>query len=192
MRIVEIVKKLISDGELQSTKQWTKTSSDEGARTKRARKGEKEAKEAEKAAKDLGVWDEFYGSGQKGNRQGDAGGKGKGQGKGKGGDAKDGEDVLGAMILKRQRDSEGGLDALAEKYARIEEEERERKKGKKGGGKRKSDSCGGGNGSAAVSAGRAFAHRDTNIATQPPTDEEFEALQAKMFGKKGSGKGVRA
>jgi DnaJ family protein C protein 9 len=48
------------------------------------------------------------------------------------------ENGLAALILRRQKDREGGLDRLAEKYRKIEEEERAKKvKGKKGKGKGK-------------------------------------------------------
>ena len=118
---------MISDGKLSSTKKWTTTSTDDKARAGRVKAAERAAKEAEKAAEELGIWDEFYGSGHKGVR------KGKGTGKGKENDGDNG-DGLAAIILKRQREREGGLDALEEKYRRLEEEERQRKrtKGKRG------------------------------------------------------------
>jgi DnaJ family protein C protein 9 len=77
------------------------------------------------------VWDEFYGSGEKGGRKTNGKANGKGKENEVGGDGADG---LAAMIVKRQREREGGLNALEEKYRRIEEEEREKKraKGKKG------------------------------------------------------------
>lgn len=125
---------------MESTKLWVKTSKDASAFKARGKKAGREAKEAEQAAKDLGVWDEFYGSGTKGKRNGqDEDGstteaKGKGKGKKEGG-GEGGEDGLAALILKRQRDREGGLNALAEKYKKIEDDAREKKKAKKGGKK---------------------------------------------------------
>jgi DnaJ family protein C protein 9 len=135
-RLIGSINELISSGKLKSTKTWARTSTDEKSRAKREKAGKKEAREAEEAAKELGVWDEFYGSGTKGTRKGDEKSSGKKDKK----DKKDkkneetegGEDKLAALILKRQRQREGGLDALAEKYRRIEEEEREKKKAKKG------------------------------------------------------------
>ena len=156
-RLVTLIDSLIRSGELQSTKKWEKSSKDKAAQEKRKKQGEKEAKEAEMAAKELGVWEEFYGSGGKGKRKGDD--KGKANGKGSG------EDGLAALILKRQKDREGGLDALADKYAKMEEDERAKKKAKRGKGKKE-----GVNG------------------TKEMTDEEFAALQAKMFGDKDQAK----
>lgn len=118
-RFVSIVSSLIDDGTLKSTSKWKKTSTDEAARGKRRRAADRAAKEAEKAAKELGVWDEFYGSGSKGKRQGDKAAK------------DDSEGALQALIVKRQREREGGLAALEEKYKLIEEEERARKRAKK-------------------------------------------------------------
>ena len=43
---------------------WTKEKKDEQGKKKRKRAGEKEAKEAEEVAREMGVWDEFYGSGK--------------------------------------------------------------------------------------------------------------------------------
>ncbi|ODN83563.1 hypothetical protein L202_01683 [Cryptococcus amylolentus CBS 6039] len=152
-RFVTLINELIDEGELDSTPKWKKTSTDEKARAKRAKAGEKAAKEAEKAAKELGVWDEFYGTGAKGKRQGD---REKEEGGG-------GDGSLQALILKRQRDREGALDAMEEKYRKLDEEARATKKAKKGKGKKED-------------------------AGEPPelSEADFEALQAKMFGKKDS------
>lgn len=126
-RFVKLVNGLIASGTLKSTKKWQSTSTDAAASVKRRKAGEREAKEAEETAKELGVWDEFYGSGSKGKRQSE-GKKGKGKAA-EGGDG--GEDALQSLILKRQRDRAGAMDALEEKYKKIEEDERERKKTKK-------------------------------------------------------------
>lgn len=126
---METINRIISSGTLQKTKKWTNTSTDNSAKAKRGKAASKQAKEAEEAAKELGVWDEFYGTGKKGKRQGD---KGKNVSEGD-----SGESGLQALILQRQKDRSRGLDALAEKYAKIEEEEKARRKA--GGKKRKSD-----------------------------------------------------
>ncbi|RSH82293.1 hypothetical protein EHS25_006003 [Saitozyma podzolica] len=70
-RLIGSINELIAGGKLKSTKTWVRTSTDEKSRAKREKAGKKEAREAEEAAKDLGVWDEFYGSGTKGTRKGD-------------------------------------------------------------------------------------------------------------------------
>lgn len=122
-RYITIINDLISQKKLTETPLWKKTSTDVDARAKREKKAAKEAKEAEALAKELGLYDKP----KKGKRKSDSNAKD---------DAGDGEDALAAMILRRQKDREGGLDRLAEKYAKIEEEERARKKGKKSKGKK--------------------------------------------------------
>ncbi|KIJ44412.1 hypothetical protein M422DRAFT_779483 [Sphaerobolus stellatus SS14] len=115
-RFVEIIKGLIEAGELESTAAWKKGLKDAKGRATRKKKGEKEAKEAEEAAKELGVWDEFYGSGKEGNR------KTKGKGKGKKDDGDDGEDALKALIQARGKQRlDGFMDSLAAKYGAAEE-----------------------------------------------------------------------
>ncbi|WVR09421.1 hypothetical protein IAU60_006488 [Kwoniella sp. DSM 27419] len=160
-RLIAKINELITSGELERTAKWTKTSTDTAAKTKRAKRGEKDAKEAEAAAKELGVWEEFYGSGKKGKRMGDDKAD---EGKGK---EQDGEGALQALILKRQRDRQGGLSALEEKYKKIEEEARAKKKAKKGKGGVKDMA--------------------SDEGVPGISDADFEALQAKMFAKKGGG-----
>ncbi|KAI9637627.1 uncharacterized protein MKK02DRAFT_43553 [Dioszegia hungarica] len=175
-RLIGLVEDLISSGKLERTKAWTKSSKDQTAAKARGKKASKEAKEAEQAAKELGVWDEFYGNGEKGKRNGNGGteeaGKGKGKGKAKGKEAGGGEDALAALILKRQRDRDGGLDAMAAKYARMEEDAREKKRAKKG--------------------GKATKEQEQENEEPPEiSDADFEALQAKMFGGKGGAAGSK-
>ncbi len=139
-RFITSFNDMIKSGKLESTKKWTTTSTDEKARAKRVKAADRAAMEAEKAAKELGLWDDFYGSGEKGGKKGDGMGRGKGKGKeneGEGEGVGGREDGLAGIIAKRQREREGGLSALEEKYRRMEEEERERKRAKgKGKGKR--------------------------------------------------------
>lgn len=122
-RFIKIINDMISSKRLKATASWKKSSTDEKARAKRGKAAAKAAVEAEAHAKELGVWDEFYGNGKKGKRKSDASA-----------DKAEGEDALAALILRRQKEREGGLDRLAAKYARIEEEERAKKRGKKGKG----------------------------------------------------------
>jgi DnaJ family protein C protein 9 len=96
------------------------------ARATRKKKGEKEAKEAEGMAKELGVWDEFYGSGKEGKRRG----KGKEKKKDDGEEDADGEAALKALIQGRQKKMGGFFDSLAAKYA-TEPEAKGKGKGKK-------------------------------------------------------------
>jgi DnaJ family protein C protein 9 len=123
-RFIKSINSLIDSNTLKATPTWKKTSTDDKASKKRAEKAIKSAQEAESHAKELGIWDEMFGTGKKGKRKSDA--------------KDEGEDGLAALILRRQKDREGGLDRLAEKYRKIEEEERAKKvKGKKGKGKGK-------------------------------------------------------
>lgn len=170
-RLITTINNLIESGALSKTKNWTTTSTDKSAKAKRGKAASRQAKEAEEMAKELGVWDEFYGTGKKGKRQGDKEGEGSGEG------------GLQALILQRQKDRAGALDAMEAKYAKIEEEEKARRKSS--GKKRKSD--------ARVSLSSARDRREgvMLIHQEDPgemDDAAFEALQAKMFGKKEEGK----
>ena len=78
-RFIVIVSKLIQEGTLPLLPEWESSTKDEKAKLVRKKQGQKEAKEAEELAKELGVWDEFYGSGKAGTRKGKGGGKGKGK-----------------------------------------------------------------------------------------------------------------
>jgi len=124
-RLSGIINTLISDGDLESTKRWLASSTDANARSKRGKAAARQAKEAEQTARELGVWDEFYGDGKKGARQG----------------RKSEEGGLQALIRQRQKDRAGALDAMEEKYARMEAEEKAKKQVK--GKKRKSDAVSG-------------------------------------------------
>jgi len=128
-RFIRLITNLIKSGDLTSTPTWGKSVKDETARLKRKKKSAKEAEEAEALAKEIGVWDEFYGGGkpadnsikkQKGKRKADAG---------------DGEEddvsALQALILKRKKNMEGFFDSLAAKYAESEPSARPGGSGKK-------------------------------------------------------------
>ncbi|QRV87702.1 DnaJ domain protein [Ceratobasidium sp. AG-Ba] len=112
-RLVALVNDMIDAGELQRLPSWTSAIKDRKAQNARRKKGEKEAKEAEEAARELGVWDEFYGSGKAGKRRG----KGKGTATSK--DDPEGEDhsALKALIQSKAKKMDSFLDSLAEKYA---------------------------------------------------------------------------
>ncbi|KAG8217504.1 hypothetical protein J3R82DRAFT_5652 [Butyriboletus roseoflavus] len=132
-RFIHILSKFIVEDQLPDLPLWRSTSSDEKAKLVRKKQAEKEANEAEELAKELGVWDEFYGSGKVGARKGKGKHKEKEKEKEKEkDDAGDEEDVsaLQALILQRQQARNGFLDNLAAKY--MEEEETSRKKGAKG------------------------------------------------------------
>ena len=112
-RIINVVKKLIKSKTIASLPKWEADVKDEKAKKTRKKRGQQEAVEAEEAAKELGVWDEFYGSGSKGKRGGGGGKK------------KDQDDTanLQALIQKRATNRNTGsfLDNLASKYGALED-----------------------------------------------------------------------
>lgn len=63
-RLVALVNGAIAARELKATGLWRSSSTDEAAAKKRAAGDRAEAAEAEAHARELGVWDEFYGSGK--------------------------------------------------------------------------------------------------------------------------------
>jgi DnaJ homolog subfamily C member 9 len=132
-RIISLVKKLIKSKTIKSLPKWEADIKDEKAKKARKKRGEQEAVEAEGAAKELGVWDEFYGSGSKGKRG--AGKKGKG--------AEDQTANLQAVIQKRaaSRNTGSFLDNLAAKYGVLGEDPMEMdtnpRKGKAAKGRKK-------------------------------------------------------
>lgn len=121
-RFIVLITDLIAKGELPHLPAWETSVKDEKSRLVRKKQGEKEAKEAEKLAKELGVWDEFYGSGKAGAR------KGKGNGKKEDPEEED-HSALQALILKKRKNMDGFFDSLASKYA--EPEPKGKGKGKK-------------------------------------------------------------
>ncbi|KAH6918597.1 DnaJ domain-containing protein [Coprinopsis sp. MPI-PUGE-AT-0042] len=113
-RFVMTISSLIAKGELSSTKVWEKSVKDEKAKLARKKAGEKEAQEAEDLARELGVWDEFFGSGKPTQRK--KAGKGK---KAEKQDEEEEEDVsaLQALIRKKQeKGMDSFFDGLAAKY----------------------------------------------------------------------------
>ena len=176
-RFVIAISDLIAKGELSATVTWTASSKDEKAKLVRKKQADKEAKEAEGLAKELGVWDEFYGSDKAGPR------KGKGKKKAKRGEAGDGEEdeedhsALQALILKKRQNAGAFLDNLAAKYA--EPEPRTKK------GKQKNDASvdGGPDGESP----RKRKGRDADSDPKEIDDDEFEKLQQTLFRDKGKG-----
>lgn len=149
-RFVKAINDAIADGHLDALAAWKKTSTDKKAREARARKAKKEEKEAESAAREMGVWDEFYGDGK-------ASGKGKRGTKRK--DAGEEKDVSGlaALIAKRQTSRASAFDALLEKYGGGAEGDDEvvefsgKRRGKTSKGKRGKEEANGGTGELPVS-----------------------------------------
>ncbi|KAG6335360.1 hypothetical protein ID866_3723 [Astraeus odoratus] len=130
-RFIRIISDLILEGELPDLPFWRSSSKDEKAKLIRKKQGEKEAEEAEELARELGVWDEFYGSGKAGPR------KSKGKAKSTQSEHVDGGDhsALQALILQKQKARNSFLDNLAAKYTTLEESSKS--KGGKGKKRRK-------------------------------------------------------
>lgn len=168
-RFIVLISDLITEDALPILDTWQTSVKDEKAKLVRQKQGQKEAQEAEKLAKELGVWDEFYGSGNQGER--------KGKGKGKKKEADDDEDdedhsVLQALILKKkQKNMNNFFDSLAAKYSEPQPEGKGRKRGR------------------VVEAEEEEVSLKKKLrkgAPQMPEidDAEFEKLQAKLFGDK--------
>jgi DnaJ homolog subfamily C member 9 len=177
-RFVVVISDLIAKGELAATPKWNKSSKDEKAKLVRKKQADREAEEAEQLAKELGVWDEFYGSGKAGPRKG----KGKGKGKKKKATEEEGEEeeeedhsVLQALILKKRQNAGSFLDNLAAKYA----DPKPRAKGK-----RKNDRA------ASEDVDESSPKKKRRRGADPDPgdidDEEFANLQQKLFRDKGT------
>ena len=124
-RLIVAISDLIKHGNLPSLPQWESSSKDEKAKLVRKKQAAREAVEAEALAKELGVHDEFFGSGKKGPR--------KGKGKGKGKEKPDEEDTSGlqALILKKRKNAESLFDNIVAKYAQADPAAKGSKKDKK-------------------------------------------------------------
>ncbi|KAF9246533.1 hypothetical protein BU15DRAFT_40052 [Melanogaster broomeanus] len=180
-RFLHTISNLIAEGELPDLPLWQSTSKDEKAKLVRKKQADKEAKEAEVLAKELGVWDEFYGSGKVGARKG-KGGKGKEK---KDGDDDEDEDVsaLQALILQRQKARDGFLDGLAAKYIDMEEGSSRKNRGK--GKKRKKVT------EDSEAEEVESPKKKTRSAREPHEidDEEFARIQSKLSSGKAKASG---
>ncbi|KAI0748060.1 DnaJ-domain-containing protein [Daedaleopsis nitida] len=127
-RFIVAITELIKKGELPSLSQWESSTKDEKSKLVRKKQADKEAAEAEALAKELGVWDEFYGSGKSGARKSKAKAKGKQQQQA---DGEEDTSALQALILKKRKNMDSFFDNLAAKYAEPEEGRKAGKKGKK-------------------------------------------------------------
>ncbi|KAG6890707.1 hypothetical protein C0995_005080 [Termitomyces sp. Mi166 len=170
-RFIIIISDLITKGILPMFDAWEKSVRDEKAKLIRRKQGEKEAKEAEQLAKELGVWDEFYGSGKKGKRKTEEKGK-------KQADEEDGKEedhsALQALILKKRRKNmDSFFDGLAAKYAEPPTKARgqAKKRGRAANGEE----------------GEGLPNKKIRKGGPQPSDiddEEFEKLQTSLFGDK--------
>lgn len=138
-RFIALINEAIRAGDLDEHAEWKTTSGDQKARKERVRKEKKEAKEAEAAAKEMGVWEEFYGDKSEGavkeEAKGKRGTKRKPASTTNGGEEED-VSALAALIGKRQQSRASAFDALLDKYS-VPQGDKELGRGKKGkGGKR--------------------------------------------------------
>ncbi|THH17822.1 hypothetical protein EW146_g3071 [Bondarzewia mesenterica] len=168
-RFIIIISGLISKSELPALATWESSTKDEKGKLVRKKQAEKEAKEAEELARELGVWDEFYGSGKTGSRKG----KNKGKGRAEEGEEDSDHSGLQALILKKNKKMNGFLDDLAAKYAEPKT---------KGKGKRKRKNKAEDDEDVEESPRK----KKRGSAVEPPEidAEEFEKLQQKLFGDK--------
>ncbi len=157
-RFIVAITELINKGELRKMKEWEKSIKDEKARLVRKKQSDKEAKEAEALAKELDVWDEFYGSGKSSERAN----KRKGKRKAENNEEEEDTSALQALILKRKQTREQVWDdfttGLTAKYGGRESKGNKSKK-----------------------RGRAGDDDDSNSTYDIP-DEEFANIQERLFG----------
>lgn len=167
-RFIAIIDEAIKEGEIKETPKWKRGKKDEFGRKALRQKAEGEAAEAEKLAKELGVWDDLFGSGKgkgkpakgsKAKEDGKDGAKGKGS-KSKAKAADDDDDLAGlAALIQRKNQNRGtqfddmiarmeakagvkGKGPTDEEFDRIQAEMMARKNGKEnGGGKRAAPSA---------------------------------------------------
>ena len=176
-RIISIIQSLIKAKDISSTPTWQKQLKDEKSKKARKKRGKAEAAQAEEAAKEIGVWDEFYGSGQKGKR------KAKAPAKAKDGEKDDG--ALKALIQKRQDTRGSFLDNLAAKYGAIEDDEemdiddarKKRKGAAKGKGKKRPRA-------EESEEDAEMPSRGKRKKTPELDDAEFERIQARLVAQK--------
>ncbi|PWY98161.1 DnaJ-domain-containing protein [Testicularia cyperi] len=160
-RFIKIIDEAIAKGDLEQTSTWKKTKSDKSGRKALRQKAKGEAEEAEKLAKELGVWDDLFGSGASSKKAGGAGKKAEGNGKkagtagkgsktskGKSGD--DGDDDLAGLAALIQRKNNNRASKFDDMIAKLE-----------------------------AKAG---------VKDKRPTDEEFDRIQAEMMARRNGGK----
>ncbi len=159
-RFIKIIDAAIKDGELKETPKWKKSKKDDAGRKALRQKAKGEAAEAEKLAKELGVWDDLFGSGKGKGKPAKAAGstngaaasgkvKGSKSTKAKAGD--DGDDDLGGLAALIQRKNQNRASQFDDMIAKLE-----------------------------AKAG---------VKEKRPSDEEFDRIQAEMMARKnGSGK----
>ncbi|KAI0781001.1 hypothetical protein BD413DRAFT_675505 [Trametes elegans] len=175
-RFIVAISDLIKQGELPSLPQWESSTKDEKAKLVRKKQADKEAKEAESLAKELGVWDEFYGSGKPGARKA----KSKGKAKQQAGEEED-TSALQALILNKRKNMDSFFDNLAAKYGDAQPAPKTGKKGKKRGKDADEDE------EEEVAASPRKKSKK-NVPPHPDIDDaEFERIQQRLMDQKAKG-----
>lgn len=181
-RFIDIINKAIKDKLVSTFPQWKKDIKDTKARNRRKEDAKNEAKEAEELAKELGVHDKIFGDDKDGKKAKNAS-KTKGKNKASGNVNDEGvdEDALKAVIQSRnskQNSMNSLIERLEAKYGAADGDpfasnnKKNSKKGEKGGKASNDDNKG------ASSSGKNKRNKN-----EEPTEEEFEALQKKLFGR---------
>jgi DnaJ family protein C protein 9 len=171
-RFIVLISDLISKRHLPTLLVWESSVKDEKARLVRKKQGETEAQEAEQLARELGVWDEFYGGGKESERRS----KGKGRSR-KDEQREDDTSALQALILNKKKNMDSFFDSLAEKYSEPESKSRVRNGKNKKRSKAAEEDDEPEQQSSKKTRGRVPAPPDID-------DEEFEKLQQKLFSDK--------
>ncbi|KAI0699723.1 DnaJ-domain-containing protein [Cytidiella melzeri] len=168
-RFIVIISGLIQKGDLPSLQTWQSTIKDEKSRLVRKKQGEKESREAEELAKELGVWEEFYGSGKPSSKR--AKGKGKATVNAQSEEEEEDTSALQALILKKRNNLNGFFDSLATKYAEPAKSSNKKKRGKAADDEVEEEA-------------HASPRKRTRKGVPPPPeidDEEFEKLQQRLL-----------
>ncbi|SNX87127.1 related to DnaJ protein [Melanopsichium pennsylvanicum] len=124
-RFITIIDDAIKEGEIKETKEWGKSKKDEKSRKALREKAKREAHEAEKLAKELGVWDDLFGSGKAKVKPANAsdaknGAKPKGGKKAKAHDDDDRQDDLAGLTALIQRKNQNRVSQFDDMIAKLE------------------------------------------------------------------------
>ncbi|EST08760.1 DnaJ [Kalmanozyma brasiliensis GHG001] len=126
-RFIKIIDEAIKAGDIKATATWKRTKKDEAGRKALRQKAQGEAAEAEKLAKELGVWDDLFGSG-KGKGKPARGSKATSDANGakssKGAKSKakvdDGDDDLSGLAALIQRKNQNRVSQFDDMIAKLE------------------------------------------------------------------------
>jgi DnaJ family protein C protein 9 len=170
-RFISIVEEAIKTKRVSPFPQWKKDIKDTKGRNKRKQDAKNEAKEAEELAKELGVHDKLFGNGASStDKKSKKGGKGKGKAANVNDEGVD-EDALKALIQSRnskQNSMNSLIEKLEAKYGAADGDPFDQKAGS-GKGKNK--------------RGKKDTANDAANGAEP-SEEEFLALQQKLFANK--------